>query len=190
MHKETPGFKRKRVEVPPQPPTLPAVSPGGILELLVVQKNRAEELLKSDFLSIEDVRYWNLFTKEILTKAFGEQPEYINAVIYAGEEKPYSAFEPESNLEKMRRRNFEIALKRLGACMRKLNPESSKADPPEEEEMDDPEEDEYESAEPRGGRRNGRGGDEIASGKERSEIGCRRAAGKIPAEGVHPPRCG
>jgi Predicted nucleotide-binding protein containing TIR-like domain len=147
MHKDKPGSKKKRVEVPPQPPVLPAVSPGGILELLLVQKKRAEELLKSDFLSIEDVRYWNLFTKEILIKAFGARPEYIEAVIYAGEQKPYSAYEPESSLEKMRRRNFEIALKRLGACMKQLNPESSKADPAEDEEPDDLEEAEDDSPE-------------------------------------------
>jgi predicted nucleotide-binding protein len=147
MHKDELSSKRKHPEVPPQPSILPGVSAGGILELLLVQKKRGEELLKSDFLSIEDVNYWNLFTTEILTKAFGTQPEYIEAVIYPGKQKPYPVYEPESILEKMRRRNFEIALKRLGTCMKQLNPESSKAEPAKNEEIDDPEEAEYDSPE-------------------------------------------
>jgi hypothetical protein len=83
MHKDELSSKRKHPEVPPQPSILPGVSPGGILELLLVQKKRGEELLKSDFLSIENVSYWNLFTKEILTKAFGTQPECVFRTIPA-----------------------------------------------------------------------------------------------------------
>jgi predicted nucleotide-binding protein len=140
MHQNKLTPKKKRAEVPPQPSILPTVSLGGIVELMLVQKKRGEELLKRDFLSIEDVRYWNLFTKEILTKAFGVQPEYIEAVIYAGEQKPYSAYEPESSLEKMRRRNFEIALKRLETCMERLNQGSPKPELDEGKEPGDPEE--------------------------------------------------
>lgn len=131
------AHKRKHDDVPAQPAILPAVAPAGIIELLQVQKNRGEELLKGEFLSIEDVRYWNLFTKEILTKAFGAQPGYIEAVLYAGEQKPYSAYEPESSLEKKRRQNFEIALERLETCMKKLNPESSDKDPTPQDEPED-----------------------------------------------------
>jgi len=150
MRSHKPAHKRKHPDVPAQPSLLPAVAPAGIVELLQVQKIRGEELLKGEFLSIEDVRYWNLFTKEILTKAFGAQQEYIEAVIYAGEQKPYSAYEPESSLEKMRRQNFEIALARLETCMKKLNQESSDKEPaPEEdpEEHEGVEDDEGEAAE-------------------------------------------
>jgi predicted nucleotide-binding protein len=114
-----------RPEMPVNPATLPMDSPGEILELLKFQENKGAELLEKNFLSMEDVRYWNLFTKEILTKVFGPKPEYIDSIIYGGEQKPYPAFEPESILEKERRRNLEAVIGKLKEIWEELNSESS-----------------------------------------------------------------
>jgi predicted nucleotide-binding protein len=100
-----------------RPVLLPTASSEEIIELLKVQRAKGEELLKNDSLSPGDLQYWNLFTKEILTKAFGPSREYIESILYAGENKPYSAYEPESNMAKMRRNNIQITLKMLEDCM-------------------------------------------------------------------------
>ena len=99
---------------------LPTVSPEEIVELLQVQKTKGEELLKSNSLSPGDLQYWNLFTKEIFTRAFGPRLESIDSILYSGGNKPLSAYEPESNLEKMRRTNFQTTLKNLENCMEQL----------------------------------------------------------------------
>jgi predicted nucleotide-binding protein len=99
---------------------LPTVSAKEIVELLQVQKTKGEELLKNSALSPGDLQYWNLFTKEIFTRAFGPRLEYIDSILYTGGNKPLSAYEPESNLEKMRRTNFQTTLKNLENCLEQL----------------------------------------------------------------------
>jgi len=99
---------------------LPTVSAKEIVELLQVQKAKGEELLKNSALSPGDLQYWNLFTKEIFTRAFGPRLEYIDSILYSGGNKPLSAYEPESNLEKMRRTNFQTTLKNLDNCLEQL----------------------------------------------------------------------
>ena len=100
-----------------QPPFLPTVSPEEIIELLKVQRAKGEELLKNNSLSLGDLLYWNLFTKEILTKTFGPRREYIDSILYSKEEKPLSAYEPESTLEKMRRNNLQMSLQAMDKFM-------------------------------------------------------------------------
>jgi predicted nucleotide-binding protein len=99
---------------------LPTVSPEEIVDLLRIQKAKGEELLKNSSLSPGDLQYWNLFTKEIFTRAFGPRLESIDSILYCGGNKPLSAYEPESNLEKMRRINFQATLKNLENCMQQL----------------------------------------------------------------------
>ena len=99
---------------------LPTVSPEEIVELLRVQRAKGEELLKNSSLSPGDLQYWNLFTKEIFTRAFGPRLESIDSILYSGGNKPLSAYEPESNLEKMRRTNFQTTLKNLENCVQQL----------------------------------------------------------------------
>ena len=120
---------KKRAGVPPKPAILPTASAQEALELLKLQKDKGEELFKNKRLSPQDVQGWNVYTKEILTKAFGPNPEYIDSIIYAGEQRPHAAYEPESILEKERRRNFEITLSMLDICMEQLNSELSKSKP-------------------------------------------------------------
>jgi predicted nucleotide-binding protein len=111
--------KTRRKEVTPLI-LLPAVSAKEIVELLQVQKTKGEELLKNSSLSPGDLQYWNLFTKEIFTRAFGPRLEAIDSILYSGENKPLSAYEPESNLEKMRRTNFQTTLKNLEKCIEQM----------------------------------------------------------------------
>ena len=106
---------------------LPTVSSEEIVELLRIQKAKGEELLKNSSLSPGDLQYWNLFTKEIFTRAFGPRLESIDSILYCGENKPLSAYEPESNLEKMRRTNFQTTLKNLDICMKQLLTKGSPA---------------------------------------------------------------
>ena len=106
---------------------LPTVSPGEIVELLKVQKSKGEELLKNNSLSPGDLQYWNLFTKEIFTRAFGPRLEAIDSILYNGGSKPLSAYEPESNLEKMRRSNLQTTLKNLETCIAQLLAKESSA---------------------------------------------------------------
>ncbi len=118
-------------KVPSPPSILPTVSSKEIIELLKVQKNKGQELLENTFLSLKDVEYWNTLTKEILNKAFGPNSEYISSVIYSQENKAYPLYEPESILEKDRRKNFQLTLERLGYYMRHLqnqDEESSKTE--------------------------------------------------------------
>jgi predicted nucleotide-binding protein len=77
------------------------------------QKSKGEELLRKDFLSLGDVQHWNLITKDILTKAFPPESDLIDSILYAGKDRVFSMFEPESILEKHRRKNFQISLNRL-----------------------------------------------------------------------------
>jgi len=102
------------------PPVLPNVSPKEILSLLELQKNKGEELLKKNLIHLGDVRSWNLSTQEILVKGFGSNSAYINSIIHSGDDKPYPAYEPESSLEKQRRKNLQMALGLLKDCMEHL----------------------------------------------------------------------
>jgi predicted nucleotide-binding protein len=132
-----------------RPVRLPTASSEEIIELLKVQKAKGEELLQNNSLSPGDLQYWNLFTKEILTKAFGPSREYIDSILYAGENKPYSAYEPESNLAKMRRNNFQITLKKLEDCMAWVQSRDPlQPEPVGEEEKAPPEESPVTPAEP------------------------------------------
>jgi predicted nucleotide-binding protein len=135
-----------RPEMPDHSAPLPMDSPGEILDLLKFQENKGEELLQKNFLSMEDVRYWNLFTKEILTKVFGPKPEYIDSIIYGEKQKPYPAFEPESILEKERRKNLEAVVEKLKEIWEEFNSEAMKYEKFEEGEETDGSRDPEESA--------------------------------------------
>jgi predicted nucleotide-binding protein len=95
---------------PPIPPTL---APNQTIGLLKGQKSQGEELLKKNFLSLGDVQHWNLITKDILTRAFGSESDLIDSILYAGKDRVFSMFEPESILEKHRRKNFQVSLNTL-----------------------------------------------------------------------------
>ena len=127
--------EEKKVTKIVRPVLLPTVSSEEIVELLKVQKVKGEELLAHSSLSPGDLQYWNLFTKEIITKAFGPSREYIDSILYVGENKPLSVYEPESNLAKMRRNNFQITLKMLEDCMEWVQyPDPLRTEPMGEEE--------------------------------------------------------
>ena len=111
--------KREPKEIS-QPPLLPTVSPEEIIDLLKVQRAKGEELLKNSSLSPGDLQYWNLFAKEIFTKAFGPSREYVDSILYSGEDKPLSAYEPESNMEKMRRKNLQVTMQAMEKCMEQV----------------------------------------------------------------------
>jgi predicted nucleotide-binding protein len=95
------------------PPDLPTLTPNQTVGLLKGQKSKGEELLRMDFLSLGDVQHWNLITKDILTKAFGSNTDYIDLILYTSKDRIFSMFEPESILEKHRRRNFQASLRML-----------------------------------------------------------------------------
>ena len=115
------------------PPLLPTVSPGEIIELLKVQRAKGEELLRNRSLSPGDLQYWNLSAKEIITKAFGPSREYVDSILYSGEDKPLSVYEPESNMEKLRRKNLQMAIQAVEKCMEQvLLRGSPKGGPPKE----------------------------------------------------------
>jgi predicted nucleotide-binding protein len=112
------------------PPILPTLAPEQITWLLKGQKSKGEELLKKGFLSLEDIQLWNVTTKDILTKAFGSQSDYIDSVLYAGNQRVFSMYEPESILERQRRKNFQASLRMLNNCIDQLEfgKEGSKKD--------------------------------------------------------------
>lgn len=130
------------VEKPPNAPALPSILPKvsaeEIAELITLQKDKGEELLKKDFLSMEDVRYWTLFTKEILSKAFGPNAEFIRSIVYAGDQKSYPAYEPDTTLERQRRRNFEITVELLKGCLESISSGSVKSEDLKGEENEEP----------------------------------------------------
>ncbi len=103
-----------------QPPLLPTISLEEIIGLLKARRDRGEELLNSSSLSPGALQDWNFTTKQILTKAFGPCGEYVDSVLYSGEDNPLSAYEPESNLEKMRRKNLRMAMLAVGKCMEEI----------------------------------------------------------------------
>jgi hypothetical protein len=103
-----------------QPPLLPTASPEEIIELLKVQRAKGEELQKNSSLSPGDLQYWNLLTKDILTKAFGPSWEYVDSILYSGGDKPLSVYEPESNMEKMRRKNLQVSMQAMEKCMEQV----------------------------------------------------------------------
>jgi predicted nucleotide-binding protein len=102
------------------PPILPTLAPEQITWLLKGQKSKGEELLKKGFLSLEDIQLWNATTKDILTKAFGSNSDYIDAILYAGNQRVFSMYEPESTLERQRRKNFQASLKIINQCIDQL----------------------------------------------------------------------
>ncbi len=113
-------MNKKEPEEISQPPLLPTASPEEIIKLLKVQRARGDELLKNSSLSPGNFQYWNLFTKGILTKAFGPTREYVDSILCSGEDKPLSAYEPESNMEKMRRKHLQRVMQAMGKCMEQI----------------------------------------------------------------------
>jgi predicted nucleotide-binding protein len=102
------------------PPILPSLAPEQIIWLLKGQKSKAEELLQKGFLSLEDIQQWNVSTKDVLTKAFGSNSDYIDSILYAGNQRVFSMYEPESILERHRRKNFQASLRLLNNCLDQL----------------------------------------------------------------------
>lgn len=134
---------KERPKPSSHPPVLPNVSPQEIMALLELQKNKGEELLKKNLIQPGDVRSWNLSTQEILVKAFGSNSAYIDSIIHPGDHKPYPAYEPESSLEKQRRKNLQTALSLLKDCMEHLqnyHPEVPEPQPSAQEKNPEPKE--------------------------------------------------
>jgi predicted nucleotide-binding protein len=132
---------KERPKPSSHPPVLPNISPQEIVALLELQKNKGEELLKKNLIQSADVRSWNLSTQEILTKAFGSNSGYIDSIIHPGDHKPYPAYEPESSLEKQRRKNLQMALTLLKGCMEHLqnyHPEAPDSSPSVQKEIQEP----------------------------------------------------
>jgi len=134
---------KERPKPSSHPPVLPNVSPQEMMSLLELQKNKGEELLKKNLIQLGDVRSWNLSTQEILTKAFGSNSGYIDSIIHRGDHKPYPVYEPESSLEKQRRKNLQMALTQLKGCIEHLqnyHPEAHDSPPSVQKEIQEPEE--------------------------------------------------
>ncbi len=132
---------KERPKPSSHPPVLPNVSPQEVVALLELQKNKGEELLKKHLIQSADVRSWNLSTQGILTKAFGSNSGYIDSIIHPGDHKPYPAYEPESSLEKQRRKNLQMALTLLKGCMDHLqnyHPEAPDSPPSVQKEIQEP----------------------------------------------------
>jgi len=108
-------------------PTPAAAEP---IELLKKQRNEGEELLKMAFLPLGKSQQWNAVTRDILVKAFGPDAALIDAVLGAGEQQTYSMYEPESSLERKRRKIFQASLRMLEICIEEfgLNKDSSAPD--------------------------------------------------------------
>jgi predicted nucleotide-binding protein len=66
----------------------------------------------------------------MLAKVFGPNPGFIDAVLYASEQQVYSMYEPESKLEKQRRKIFQASLRMLEICLEEFssNKDSSKSE--------------------------------------------------------------
>ena len=107
---------REAASSPPavQQPALPPESP---IELLKKQKTDGQALLKADFLSLEKSQQWNGLTRDTVGKVFGPDPGFIDKVMYAGEQQVYSMYEPESKLEKQRRKILQASLRMLEICI-------------------------------------------------------------------------
>jgi len=134
-------MSKERPKPSSHPPVLPNVSPQEIMALLELQKNKGEELLKKNLIHLEDVRSWNLSTQEFLIKAFGSNSGYIDSIIHSEDHKPYPGFEPESSLEKQRRKNLQMALSLLKGCIEHLqnyHPEVPDSPPSVQKEIQEP----------------------------------------------------
>jgi predicted nucleotide-binding protein len=132
----------RRPEATIHPPFLSTVSPGSVITHLTLHKNKGERLLKNDFLSKEESQEWIRVTKEILIRAFGSTPEFIDSVVPEGGQKAYGGFKTASILEKERRKNIAIILDNIESLLEQLNEESSKSEAVEREEIQEPEESE------------------------------------------------
>jgi len=126
------GEEPPQKDFPPpeiQSPT-PPTRPEELIELLKRKKIDGEELLKRDFLSLGEVQQWNALTKDILTKIFSPDSHLIASILYAGEQQVYSLYEPESLLEKQRRKNFQASLRMVEICIEEFesNRDLSKPD--------------------------------------------------------------
>ena len=108
----------------------PAPPPETPIGLLKRQKTDGEGLLRMDFLPLGKGQQWNALTRDILAKVFGSDSAFIDAVLYAGKQQVYSMYEPESVLEKQRRKIFQASLRMLEICIEEfgLNKDSSKPD--------------------------------------------------------------
>jgi predicted nucleotide-binding protein len=111
------------------PPILPTVSREEGIELLKGQRHMGEELIKKNFLSLEDVQYWNRITKDVLAKVFGNKFDYIDSILHGGEDLANPAFQPDNVLEKNRRKNLQVSLEMLNICIEQtINKDLSKPD--------------------------------------------------------------
>jgi len=131
LKKPKPGGEEitKAEGLPPGVPQ-PTPSPEGPIESLKKQKDEGEELLGMPFLPLGKGQQWNALTRDILAKVFGPDSAFIDAVLYAGEQQAYSMYEPESSLEKQRRKIFGASLRMLEICLEEFgsNKDSSKPD--------------------------------------------------------------
>ena len=116
-------FSPVAVQQPSPPPEAP-------IELLKKQKTDGEALLKMDFLPLGKSQQWNALTRDMLAKVFGPSPGFTDAVLYASEQQVYSMYEPESKLEKQRRKIFQASLRMLEICIEEFssNKDSSKSE--------------------------------------------------------------
>jgi len=116
----------------PSPPVVqhPTPTPEAPIEFLKKQKIDGEALLKMDFLPLGKSQQWNALTRDMLAKVFGPNPGFIDAVLYASEQQVYSMYEPESKLEKQRRKIFQASLGMLEICLEEFssNKDSSKSE--------------------------------------------------------------
>jgi predicted nucleotide-binding protein len=108
----------------------PTPTPEAPIELLKKQKIDGEALLKMDFLPLGKSQQWNALTRDMLAKVFGPNPGFIDAVLNASEQRVYSMYEPESKLEKQRRKIFQASLRMLEICLEEF---SSDKDSPKSE---------------------------------------------------------
>jgi predicted nucleotide-binding protein len=148
MIQEEEHMPANRSRAATHPPFLSTVSPDSVITHLTIQKNKGERLLKSDFLSKEDSQEWIRVAREILIRAFGPNPEFIDSVIPGGEQKAYGGFKPASILEKERRKNIAIILDNIESLLEQLNGQSSQSEAAEEDETQEPEESQESPREP------------------------------------------
>ena len=114
------------------PPGVPQPTPiaGEPIELLKKQRKDGGELLRMAFLPLGKSQQWNALSRDILAKVFGPDSALMDTVLYSGEQQVYSMYEPESMLEKQRRKTFQASLRMLEICIEEFgsNKDSSKPD--------------------------------------------------------------
>ena len=97
--------------------------------MLKKQKTDGQELLRMSFLPLANTQQWNALTRDILAKVFGPDSALIDAVLYSGEQQVYSMYEPESLLEKQRRKILQASLRMLEICIEEFGLSKGPSDP-------------------------------------------------------------